>query len=352
LIMRPRLVAPRLQRAGPPGSELDQENHMPNDFGRFLESIPIDWLLNGEPFVKYRTLIDLLGGQENDKEVVAIKRSICRHRLIKQILDKQNKDGYWGSPRDIYTWWPKKDTTFWLLGILADFGFTRENRKIARAGEYVFNTQFPSGGFGWAPPPTPADCFTGILTESLAKLGYGSDPRLKNAYEWVIQRQRLDGGFWCKNTGLPGEPRENEPSCAFATLCVLGALVQNSELRKCVIALKSAEFLLKCWDNRGKIKYAGHDSQIGIGWEKLKYPFTDYKILKYLDVLSQLKFVRNDHRMMAIINELITKQDEKGRFRAESVHKVWSDFDFGQKKLPSRWLTLTAYSILRRVISG
>ena len=352
MIMRPRLVAPRLQRADPPGSELDQENHMPNNLGRFLESIPIDWLINGEPFVKYRTLIDLLGGQEIDKEVVTTKRSVCRHRLIKQIFDKQNKDGYWGTPSDIYTWWPKKDTTFWLLGILADFGFTKENRKIARACEYVFSTQFPSGGFGWAPPPMPADCFTGILTESLAKLGYGSDPRLKNAYEWVIQRQRLDGGFWCKNTGLPGEPRENEPSCAFATLCVLGALVQNSELRKCAIAQKSAEFLLKCWENRGKIKYAGHDSQVGKGWEKLKYPFTDYKILKYLDILSQLKFVRNDHRMMAIINELTSKQDEKGRFYAESVHKVWSDFDFGQKKLPSRWLTLTAYSIVRRVISG
>lgn len=351
MIMRPRLVATRLQKADSPRFKLDQRKHMLNNLGRFLKLMPIDWLLNGEPFVKYRTLTDLLGGQEIDKEVVAAKRSISKYTLIKQILDRQNKDGYWGNSSDIYTWWPKKDTTFWLLGILADFGFTKENRKIARACEYVFSTQFPSGGFGWSPPPVPADCFTGILTESLAKLGYSSDPRLKNAYEWIIQRQRLDGGFWCKNTGLPGEPREKEPSCAFATLCVLGALVQVPELRESVIARKSAEFLLKCWENRGKIKYAGHDSQIGKGWEKLKYPFTDYKILKFLDILSQLEFVRNDHRMMAIMNELITKQDEKGRFRAESVHKVWSDFDFGQKKLPSRWLTLIVYRIAKRVVS-
>lgn len=323
---------------------------MLNKLESFLESVPINWLLDGEPFVRYRTLIDIQGREEDDKEVVATKRLVFKHPLIKQIFDQRNKDGYWGTPRDIYTWWPKKDTTFWLLGVLADFGFTKENKKIANACEYVFSTQFPCGGFGWAPPPTPADCYTGILVESLAKLGYGTDPRIKKAYDWLIQRQRLDNGFWCKNTGLPGRVREKEPSCAFATLCVLGALAQNPELKKSAIAQKGVEFLLKCWENRGKIKYAGHDSKIGKGWEKLKYPFTDYRILKYLDILSQFEFTRNDNRMIQIMNDLITKRDEKGCFYAESVHKVWSDFDFGQKKSPSKWLTLLVYRLAKRVM--
>ena len=327
------------------------EEQMLKRLERFLELMPIDWLLSGEPFVKYRTLIDLLGKEDVDKEVVATKRLVPKHRLIQQVFDKQNRDGYWGTPKDIYTWWPKKDTTFWLLGVLADFGFTREDSRIARACEYVFSTQHSSGGFGCAPPPKPYDCFTGILTESLAKLGYASDPRLKKAYEWLTQRQRLDGGFWCKNTGQPGRPREKEPSCAFSTLCVLSALLQNAELRESTIARKSTEFLFRCWDNRGKIKYAGHDSQIGKGWEKLKYPFTDYRILKYLDILSQLELAKNDHRMMEMMNVLIAKQDEKGRFYPESIHKVWSDFDFGQKKAPSRWITLIVYRVAKRVLS-
>ncbi len=315
-----------------------------------MKSIPMDWLLDGEPFVKYRTLTDLLDRPEKDKEVLTTKGLIFKHNLIKKIFDKQNKDGYWGSPKDIHTWWPKKDTTFWVLGMLADFGLTREDKKIGRACEYVFSTQLPEGGFGWAPPLTPGDCFTGILTESLAKLGYVSDPRLEKAYEWITGRQRLDGGFWCKNKGLPGGPREKEPSCAFATLCVLGALAQRPELRESTTAKKSAEFLFKCWENRGKIKYAGHDSQIGKGWEKLKYPFTDYRILKYLDVLSQLEFAKKDRRMNSMMDFLIIKKDEKGRFYPESIHKVWSDFDFGQKILPSRWITLLVYRITKRLI--
>jgi len=316
----------------------------------FLKSMPVDWLLDGEPFLKYRTLIDLLDRPEKDKDVGVAKDSISRHRLIKQIFDKQNKDGYWGTPKDIYTWWPKKDTTFWVLGILADFGLKRDNKNIARACEYVFSTQLPEGGFGWAPPPTPGDCFTGILTESLAKCGYVSDPRLEKAYQWLAGRQRLDGGFWCKNTGQPGGPREKEPSCAFGTLCVLGALTQNYKFKTSTIVKKSAGFLFKCWENRGKIKYAGHDSQIGQGWEKLKYPFTDYRILKYLDVLSQLEFAKKDRRINSIMDFLIGKGDEKGRFYPESIHKVWSGFDFGQKILPSRWISLLAYIIVKRMI--
>jgi len=316
----------------------------------FLKSVPVDWLLEGEPFVKCRTMTDLLDRPEKDKEVVTTRGLVGKHRLIKQIFDRQNQDGYWGTPKDIYTWWPKKDTTFWLLGMLADFGLARENKKVSSACEYVFSTQLPEGGFGWAPPPTPGDCFTGLLTESLAKCGYGSDPRLGKAYEWLAGRQRLDGGFWCKDTGQPGGPREKERSCAFATLCVLGALVQDLELKRSTIARKSSEFLLKCWENQGEIKYAGHDSQIGRGWEKLKYPFTDYRILKYLDTLSQLEFVGKDKRMIEILNLLTERKDKEGRFYAESIHKVWSNFDFGKKILPSRWITLLVYRIAKRLI--
>jgi hypothetical protein len=316
-----------------------------------LKSIPIEWLLNGEPFVKYRTLIDLLGKNQNDKEVVAAVKSILQNKLIKEIFDQQDKDGYWGKPDDIYKWWPKKDTTFWLLGILADFGLKKNNQNIARACEYVFSTQHSKGGFGCAPPHKPYDCYTGILTESLAKLGYTKDQRLNKAYDWLMQRQRQDGGFWCKDTGQPGGPRELEPSCAFGSLCALGALAMNPELKDGKIARKTIEFLFKCWENRGKIKYAGHDSQIGKGWEKLKYPFTDYRILKYLDILSQFDIARNDKRMIETIDLLISKQDKAGHYFAESIHKVWSDFDFGQKELPSRWITLIVYRIIKRLSS-
>jgi hypothetical protein len=309
----------------------------------------IQWLLQGDPWVRYRTLVDILNNDKNSKEVIAARRAVVSHGLIKKILGKRNKDGYWGTPIDIRTWWPRKDTTFWMLGMLADFGFTKDDQGITRACEYVFGIQTDSGGFGWTPPSKAYECHTAVLAEALARLGYLGDPRLQNAYDWLISRQRLDGGFWCKDTGQPGSSRESEPSCALATMFVLGALAQDPGFRGSKVARKGNVFLLQCWENRGKIKYAGHDSQIGGGFEKIKYPFTDYRILKYLDVVSQYEFAKKDKRLREISGLLFSKQDSQGRFTPESVHEVWRDFDFGQKKEPSRWITFLVYRITKRI---
>ncbi len=309
----------------------------------------VDWLLAGEPWVVFRTLTDLLEKEEKDDLVIKMRKAIRKHPRIMKIFEGLNEDGYWGRPKDIHTWWPKKDTTFWILPVLADFGFTVKDKRIGKACEYMFSTQLQSGGFGWSPPTKPGDCHSAIIIESLAKMDYLRDLRLQKAYEWLIRRQRLDGGFWCKNTGQTGGPREKEPSCAFATMFVLGALAQNPKLRNSEIAMKGVDFLFECWENRGKIKYSGHDSQIGTHWEKLKYPFTDYKILKFLDVLSHFEYAKLRLKEAEMVDLLHSKRDNIGRYTSESIHKIWSDFDFGQKQKPSRWITFLVLRILKRI---
>lgn len=308
-----------------------------------------EWLVDGEPWVVYHTLTGLVDKSEEDKAVVAARIAIPKHPLIKRIFEGLNEDGCWGKPKDIHTWWPRKDTTFWLLPVLADFALTIEDRRIARACEYVLSTQLQSGGFGWDPPTWPSDCHSAIIMEALAKLGLLQDARLQKAYAWLIRRQRADGGFWCKDTGQIGGPREKEPSCAMATMFVLGALAQNLEMRNSMAARNGVDFLFQCWENRWRIRYAGHDSQVGKDWEKLEYPLTDYKILKFLDVLSQFECAKQRLRESEMMSLLLSKQDEKGRFTSESISKVWSDYDFGQKENPSRWITLLALRITKRV---
>ncbi|MBN2172178.1 MAG: terpene cyclase/mutase family protein [Candidatus Krumholzibacteriota bacterium] len=310
---------------------------------------PIEWLLAGEPHVRYRTLTDLLGRAEDDGEVLRARRAVRRHGPVRAIFARQHRSGRWGSATDIQKWWPRTDTTFWVLGVLADFGLRRDAPRVAAACEYVLGTQQPCGAFGWAPPPTPAECFTGILAGSLAACGYGEDPRLGRVYDWLLARQRPDGGFWCKNTGQPGGPREGEPSCAFASLCVAGALAEIPRLARGAAARRLAGFLLGCWERRGTIRYAGHDSRIGTGWERLKYPFTDYRILRFVDVLSRLPAARRDARLGEVVDLLLAGGDPEGRFRAGSIHRAWSDFDFGQKREPSRWLTLLVHRVAGRV---
>jgi hypothetical protein len=309
----------------------------------------VSWLLDGEPWIIYRTLTDLLGKEEKDKAVVAARMAIPKHPLINKIFEDLNQDGYWGTPKDIHAWWPRKNTTFWILPMLADFGFTVEDKKIARACQYVLTTQLHSGGFGWSPPTKPSDCHSAIITESLAKLGLLQDPKVQKAYGWLARRQRLDGGSWCKDTGQIGAPRESEPSCAMATMFVLGALAHNLQLRDTENARKGIDFLFECWENRGKVRYAGHDSQVGTDWEKLKYPFTDYKILKFLDVLSQFEYAKHRLQESEMVRLLLSKRNNNGTFTPESVVEAWSDFDFGQKERPSRLITLLTLRIAKRI---
>ena len=322
-----------------------------SDWNQLPKAELMKWLLSGEPWTAYRALTDLLDKDEPDTEVATARKAIPEHPLMKRIFESLNKEGYWGKPKDIHTWWPRKDTTFWILPVLADFSFTTEDKRIARACEYVLSTQLQSGGFGWDPPTKPGDCHSAIIIESLAKMGLLSDSRLQRAYDWIIRRQHLDGGFWCKDTGQVGGPREKEPSCAMATMFVLGALAQNPKLRDCEVAKKGVDFLFGCWEKRGKIKFAGHDSQIGTDWDKLKYPFTDYKILKFLDVLSQFEYAKPKLRKSEMTNLLFSKRDNEGRFTPESIIKVWSDFDFGQKEKPSKWVTFMALRILKEIYS-
>jgi hypothetical protein len=130
---------------------------------------------------------------------------------------------------------------------------------------------------------------------------------------------------------------------------VLGALAENSRLRDSSVARKGVDFLFRCWENRGKIRYAGHDSQVGSGWEKLKYPFTDYRILKFLDVLSRFEHAKKRLKESEMVNLLLSKRDNDGRFTPESIVNVWSDFDFGQKEKPSKWITVLALRTVKRI---
>ena len=50
--------------------------------------------------------------------------------------------------------------------------------------------------------------------------------------------------------------------------------------------------------------------------------------------------------MLALLR---AKADAQGRFTPESVWQAWKDWEFGQKKIPSRWLTLLALRALGRM---
>jgi hypothetical protein len=52
-----------------------------------------------------------------------------------------------------------------------------------------------------------------------------------------------------------------------------------------------------------------------------------------------------------MLHILADKADPQGKFTPESVWTHWKDWEFGQKKEPSRWITFLAQRIIKRTQS-
>ncbi len=88
---------------------------------------------------------------------------------------------------------------------------------------------------------------------------------------------------------------------------------------------------------------------MGTDFRKLKAPLVWYDLLHILDVLSRFPWLKKDPRLLEMVDLLKSKADRQGCFTVESMSTAWKDWEFGQKKEPSRWLTFLAWRILKRV---
>lgn len=50
-----------------------------------------------------------------------------------------------------------------------------------------------------------------------------------------------------------------------------------------------------------------------------------------------------------MLDIVIAKQDDEGKYSPESVWQDWKGWDFGQKSQPSGYLTFLVYRILKRM---
>lgn len=87
---------------------------------------------------------------------------------------------------------------------------------------------------------------------------------------------------------------------------------------------------------------------MGTDFRKLKAPFIWYDILHVADTLSNFPQAIQNPDFISMINLIQHKADNHGRYTPESEWKAWKEWDFGQKKTPSPWLTFLALRILSR----
>jgi hypothetical protein len=317
---------------------------------------PIEWLLEGEPWVEYRTRVDLLGESETNPRVRSARESMLLHSQVQNLVAELS-----GWPGTVIASHKSAGQPFHKLTFIADLGLTASDpgmdaiiRRILELqsveGPFQLSTNIPThfGGTGtdlraWALCDAP------LIVYALVKFGLMDDSAVKSATDHLAGLIH-ENGWPCavsKELGKFRGPGRKDDPCPFANLAMLKALSVMEQWHASPECHTGADTLLTLWSESTTqhpyIFYMGTD------FRKLKVPFVWYDLMHVLDILSRFEWLRGDPRLLDMLGVLKSKADNEGRFTLESIWTAWKDWEFGQKKAPSRWLTLMAWHILGRL---
>lgn len=316
---------------------------------------PIDWLLEGEPWVEYRVRLDLLGQSESDQQVVSARQSMLVNPLVQNLLSELA-----GWPGTVIASHKSAGQSFHKLTFLADLGLQSTDPGVETIVQRILEHQSAEGPFQLsANIPTHfggtgqdtwawALCDAPLIVYALALFGLQHDSAVQAATDYLAGLVR-ENGWPCavsKELGKFRGPGRKEDPCPFANLAMLKALSVMDRWHDSLECHTGAETLLSLWSE--SLTQHPYIFYMGTDFRKLKVPFIWYDLIHVLDVLTRFEWLREDPRLQDMLGILKSKIDDQGRFTLESVWTAWKDWEFGQKKISSRWLTLIAWRILER----
>ncbi len=319
----------------------------------------IAWLLAGPAWVQYRTRRDLLNQPEENPETAAARQAMLADPQVSALITEL---GNW--PGTVISSHKSAGQPFHKLTFIADLGLRAGDPGLDAIIERILAHQSVQGPFALPMNIAPAYggagqdqrawalCDAPLILYALLKFGLAGDSRVIAAGAHLVSLVR-DNGWPCAVSPELGKwrgPGRKQDPCPFATLAMLKALAAAPAWRDdpatAAAAGAGAEALLALWAaSRERHPYIFY---MGTDFRKLKAPLVWYDLLHVLDVLTSFPWLHGDPRLAEMIALLAGQADAQGRFTLGSVWQAWNGWEFGQKKVPSRWLTLLAVRILRR----
>lgn len=331
----------------------EPENLCKNNYNSVMSTEWMQWLLEGPPWVEYRTRLDLLGQSQDDAAMAASHQALLAHPLVQGVIAEladwpyQRLNSHKSAQHPLHK-----------LVFLADLGLRASDPGMAVIVERILAHQSAQGPFQVLMNIGPAYggsgkdefawalCDAPLVVYSLARLGLEDDPRVRPSIEHLVSLARPNG--WpCAVSPELGRwrgPGKKDDPCPYANLVMLRLLAQLPAYHDTPAVHWGTEAILSLW--AGSLERHPYLFYMGTDFRKLKAPLIWYDILHVVDVLARFDWLRSDPRLAEMAALIRKKADAQGRFTPESVWKAWESWDFGQKKIPSRWLTLLAQRAL------
>lgn len=310
-----------------------------------MEPQIIDWLLAGDPSIRWQVLRDLLDAPSVEVELE--RAEVARIGWGAQLLSHQDADGLWA--KGIYS--PKWRSTTYTLLLLRQLGLPAGNDQARRGCEkFFFRGLEKDGGINWFKSFGHSEtCVNGMILTLLSYFRF-PDERLHSVADYLLREQMPDGGWncqWVKGKGA-------SHASFHTTISVLEGLAEYAlAFPPLAASLQPArqaahEFLLR------HHLYQSHrtGSPADPAMTLMHFPPRwHYDFLRGLDYFQSVHAAR-DERIQPAIALLLEKQTVSGQWL---LNRPWPGlvfFTLEETGQPSRWNTLRALRVLKWWQSG
>lgn len=298
----------------------------------------IDWLLKGDPSIRFQTMRDLLN---TDKELlIKEQQKISNEGWGAKLLSLQDSSDMWAN--GLYS--PKWISTTYTMLLLRRMGLLPDNEQTKKACYILLEKGFYSdGGINFSTTINYSEtCITGMVLSILAYFRY-DDERLMKIVEHILKQQMKDGGWNCQSY------KGATHSSFHTSISVLEGLTEyeknySTHTKEIKEAEKKAiEFLL--------IHKLFRSHRTGEIVDKRMTLFSfpprwHYDIMKVLDYF-QYSNIEKEKRMEDALKILKKKERKDHTWTSQNKHPGKTFFEMEQTGKASRWNTLRALRILK-----
>jgi hypothetical protein len=322
-----------------------------------LKQNPIDWLLDSNPWTRYKTYTDLLDLDKSSPEAVSAKAELTSHEQVIS-LAAETKD--WLSIAAGRNSDPK--ISYFKLKVLAEFGLEHKDLglqdTVAMASEHMIEDMFgvrgqlpelPKKGEKYEKPDLSADvwhiapCNTPVITSAMLELGV-KNQKVEGSVNELKAKWTSREGWFCHLFFVESQFRKLQIGCPVAGLQSLEVFSKRPELKESKHSRFAFEPIKFHKEYGQSLYYFGRSRKF---WT-FKYPFVWYNALYLADVLTRFEFTRNESLVRELIEWIVSAQDESGRYKPTSMFMNYKGWDFSNKKEPSPWITFLCCRILKQ----
>ena len=310
----------------------------------------LEWLRQGEPWLQQAVL------EAQGQEDPASRRKAAADPLVTALVSEVEQ----------WPWMPLNSHKavghpLHQLSFLADLGLGAEVLGLDPLLDDILAAQAVPGplrlpmsippryGGSGATEMSWVLCDAPLLTRSLTLLGRRADPRVQGSAR-ALNAMVRSNGWPCLSCpelkGFRGPGRKNDP-CPFANLIMLQLNAELPDEVGSVATRAGIEAALHLWDRSRELH--PYMFFMGTDFRKTKAPLAWYDILHVADVLSRFPEARRDPRLRSMVDLIRGSADADGRYTAGAVWLRWNKWELGQKKTPSRYITLKASIIEDRM---